>query len=127
MNLLDENVREDQRGLLLRWGIPAHQLGVDVGRKGMKDQEIIPFLHTLRDTTFFTRDRGFYDRRLCHPRYCLVCLTVGKEEVAVFMRRLLRHPEADTRAKRMGAVIRVSHAGFSIWRRNVAKELWICW
>jgi hypothetical protein len=43
------------------------------------------------------------------------------------MRRLLRHPEADTRAKRMGAVIRVSHAGFSIWRRNVAKELWICW
>lgn len=127
MNILDENVREDQRGLLQRWGIPVHQLGVDVGRKGMKDEEIIPFLHTLRDTTFFTRDMGFYDCKLCHPRYCLVCLAVGKEEVAVFVRRVLRHPEVDTKAKRMGAVIRVSHAGFSIWRPNVTKEAYINW
>ena len=36
MNILDENVREDQRGLLQRWGIPVHQLGADVGREGMK-------------------------------------------------------------------------------------------
>lgn len=127
MNILDENVREDQRGLLQRWGIPVHQLGVDVGRKGMKDEEIIPFLHTLRDTTFSTRDMGFYDRKLCHPRYCLVCLAVGKEEVAVFVRRVLRHPEVDTKAKRMGAVIRVSHAGFSIWRQNATKEVYINW
>jgi hypothetical protein len=127
MNILDENVREDQCGLLQRWGIPVHQLGVDVGRRGMKDEEIIPFLHTLRDTTFFTRDMGFYDRKLCHPLYCLVCLAVGKEEVAVFVRCVLRHPEVDTKAKRMGAVIRVSHAGFSIWRRNVTKEAYINW
>lgn len=127
MNLLDENIREDQRGLLQRWGIPVHQLGADVGRKGMKDEEIIPFLHTLRDTTFFTRDMGFYDRKMCHPRYCLVCLAVGKEEVAVFVRRALRHPEVNTKAKRMGAVIRVSHVGFSIWRRNATKEAYINW
>ncbi len=127
MNILDENVREDQRGLLQRWEVPVHQLGVDVGRKGMKDEEIIPLLHTLRDTTFFTRDMGFYDRKLCHPRYCLVCLAVGKEEVAVFVRRVLRHPEVDTKAKRMGAVIRVSHAGFSIWRQNATQEAYINW
>ena len=30
----------------------------------MKDEAIIPFLHELRDTTFFTRDLGFYDRKL---------------------------------------------------------------
>ena len=100
---------------------PVHQIGVDVGRKGMADEEIIPFLHTLRDVSFFTRDLGFSDRKLCHPQYCLVCLAVGKDEVAVFVRRILRHPEVDTKAKRMGAVIRVSHAGFSVWRRN-AKE-----
>jgi len=35
MNILDENVREDQRGLLQSWGIPVQQIGVDVGRKGM--------------------------------------------------------------------------------------------
>jgi hypothetical protein len=114
MNLLDENIREDQRGLLQRWGIPVHQIGVDVGRKGMQDEEIIPFLRTLRDTTFFTRDLGFSDPKLCHPQYCLVCLAVGKDEVAVFVRRVLRHPEVDTKAKRMGAVIRVSHAGFAV-------------
>lgn len=73
MNILDENVREDQRGLLQRWGIPVHQLGVDVGRKGMKDEEIIPFLHTLRNTTFFTRDMGFYDSKLCHRRQAGGC------------------------------------------------------
>ena len=91
MNILDENIREDQRGLLQSWEIPVRQIGVDVGRKGMKDNEIIPFLHELRDTTFFTRDLDFYNRNLCHARYCLVCLAVEKDEVAVFVRRFLRH------------------------------------
>lgn len=127
MNLLDENIREDQRGLLQRWGIPVHQIGVDVGRKGMQDEEIIPFLHTLRDATFFTRDLGFDNRELCHPTYCLVCLAVGKDEVAVFVRRILRHPKVDTKAKRMGAVIRVSHTGFSIWRRNTTRATYVSW
>jgi len=84
MNILDENVPGDQRSLLQSWGIPIHQIGFDVGEKGMKDKEIIPLLHRLRDTTFFTRDLGFYDRKLCHSRYCLVCLAVSKNEVAVF-------------------------------------------
>ncbi len=127
MNVLDENVREDQRSLLQAWGIPVQQIGSDVGRKGMQDEEIIPFLHELRDTTFFTRDLGLYDRKLCHPRYCLVCLAVRKDEVAIFVRRILRHPELDTKAKRMGTVIRVSHAGFSVARRNISEETYINW
>ncbi len=98
MNLLDENIRQDQRGLLQAWGISVHQ-----------------------------RDLGFYDHRLCHPRYCLVCLSIGKEEVASFVRRFLRHPEVDTKTKRLGVVIRVTHQGFSIWRRNMEKETHINW
>jgi len=93
----------------------------------MQDEKIIPFLHELRDTTFFTRDLGLYDRKLCHPCYCLVCLAVRKDEVAIFVRRILRHPELDTKAKRMGTVIRVSHAGFSVARRNISKETYINW
>jgi hypothetical protein len=93
----------------------------------MKDKEIIPFLHQLRDVTFFTRDLGFYDRKLCHARYCLVCLAIEKDEVAVFVRRVLRHSELDTKAKRMGAVVRVSHAGFLLWRRDAEKEVYINW
>jgi len=28
MNILDENVREDQRSLLQAWGIPVQQIGM---------------------------------------------------------------------------------------------------
>jgi hypothetical protein len=125
--LLDENIPAGQRSQLLTWGISIHQIGVDLGRKRMKDEEIIPFLHTLRATTFFTRDLGFALRTLCHPRYCLVCLGIYKDEVAVFVRRVLNYPELDTKAKRMGAVIRVSHTGFAIWRSNAQKEIYFNW
>jgi len=120
MNILDENIPEDQRSQLLTWGVSVHQVGFDVGRKGMKDEEIIPFLHSLRDPSFFTRDLGFYERKLLHSRYCLVCLAIEKDEVAIFVRRVLSHAEFDTKAKRMGTVIRVSHSGFSLWRLKAA-------
>ena len=41
MNLLDENVREDQRSQLRTWGLHIQQIGSDVGRKGMKDEDRI--------------------------------------------------------------------------------------
>jgi hypothetical protein len=42
VNILDEQVLESQRQLLRSWRIPIRQIGHDIGRKGMKDQEIIP-------------------------------------------------------------------------------------
>jgi hypothetical protein len=50
-------------------------LGVDVGRKGMQDEEIIPFWHTLRDTTFFTRD--LLERPKTLPSTILLGLSCG--------------------------------------------------
>jgi len=91
MNILDENIPEGQRQLLRSWRIQAKQIGHDIGRQGMKDEEIIPFLHQLRHTTFLTRDLGFYDRHLCHANYCLVILAVGQYEAASFIRRFLQH------------------------------------
>ena len=127
MNILDENIPQDQRERLRSWRIPIHQIGHDVGRKGMKDSEIIPCLFQRRQPTFFTRDQDFCDHDLCHTRYCLVFLDVEKDEAAVFVRRLLRHPECDTKTKRMGAVIRVSHAGLSLWRLNGEREVHFDW
>ena len=127
MNILDENIIENQRQLIRRWRIAVRHLGYDVGRQGMQDEAIIPFLHHLRRPTFFTRDLDFYASRLCHRRYCLVYLAVRKDEVALFVRRLLRHEECNTVAKRMGAVIRVSHVGLSIWRLYAAQERHIEW
>ena|SRR6266496_2858650 len=92
----------------------------------MKDREdILPLLHTLDRPTFFTRDLGFFEPNRCHARYCLVCLDVHQKDTARFVRRLLRHPSFNTKAKRMGAVIRVSGAGLVLWRLNarVAESL----
>jgi hypothetical protein len=93
----------------------------------MKDSEIISLLHDLTRPTFFTRDDDFFERNLRHARYCLVHTVVEKNEVAVFTRHLLRHPEFNTKARRMGSVIRVSHAGLLLWRLHAEKPQRFDW
>lgn len=127
MNILDENIIKSQRQLLKSWRIRIRQIGYEVGRRGIKDDEIIPLLLELRRATFFTRDLGFYERSLCHKRYCLVCIAVEKHETAVFIRRLLRHGEFDTQAKRIGTVIRVSRKGLFVWRLHAKTEQFFYW
>ncbi|MCX6029158.1 MAG: hypothetical protein NT169_07620 [Chloroflexi bacterium] len=127
MNILDENIPDEQRVLLVKWRMPFRQIGFESGRKGMKDTEIIPFLQTLGHPTFFTRDVDFWKRSLYHLRYCLVFLNIEDDAVAFFAHRLLRHPQFDTQIKRMGAVIRVSHEGLSAWRLHAAQEAHHSW
>ena len=127
MNLLDENVPESQRVLLRSRRLALQQIGRDVGRSGMKDDEIIPLLHQLDKPTFFTLDSDFYDRQLCHNRYCLVHLDVEEDLVAEYIRRLLRHREFNTKAKRMGRIIRASVSGLAVWRAHPEKESCLSW
>jgi hypothetical protein len=127
VNILDENILDGQRQLLRSWRVPIRHIGYDVGWKGMKDERIIPFLTSLRRVTFFTRDGDFYKRSWCHARYCLVVLSVGQADVAVFVRRLLNHPEFNTEAKRMGTVIRVSVIGLTLWRVHAETESSLAW
>jgi hypothetical protein len=93
----------------------------------MSDEEIIPLLLRHHLPTFFTRDQGFYDRRLCHSEYSVVVLAVEKDEAASFIRRLLRHPAFRTRTKRMGKVIRVSRAKMSVWAVSKQSQIDIGW
>ena len=93
----------------------------------MKDEEIIPFLLQRHHSTFFTRDGGFYDRNLCHARYGLVYLAVDKCEAAIFVRRVLCHPELNSEAKRMGKVVRVSSAGIFVWLIHTEREMRFGW
>lgn len=127
MNVLDENISIIQQRLIKDWRIPIRHVGYAIGRKGMQDESIIPFLLTLPNPTFFTLDWDFYRRNLCHARYCLVYLNVRRDEVAVFVRRLLRHPEFDTQTKRMGAVVRASHIGLAVWRLRAEQETHYDW
>ena len=127
MNILDENITDSQRQLLRSWKIQVSQIGHEVGRQGTKDEEIIPLLHKLKTVTFFTRDIGFYDRQLCHADYCLVCLDLSQYEVASFIRRFLRHPSFNTKAKRMGKIIRLTHVGLQVWRLHAKNEERLNW
>jgi hypothetical protein len=111
--VLDENILESQRRLLRSRGISVRQIGLDTGRKGMSDEEILSFLLTLPSPTFFTRDLGLLGRPFCHARYCLVALAVGQGEAACFARRFLRHRAFSTQARRMGAVVRVMTTGMA--------------
>ncbi len=126
MNILDENISENQAALLASWRIRFKQIGSDVGRSGMPDEAIIPLLLRQALPTFFTRDKGFYDFRLCHARYCLVFLDVRRNETASFIRRILRHPGLNSKRKRMGRVVRASRGKIvfcDIVERRSEKEL----
>lgn len=127
MNILDENIPRPQRELLQGWRIPVRQIGFNVGRQGMQDEEIVPFLIKQRRSTFFSRDDDFYSRRLCHAHYGIVHLAVHISEAAIFVRRLLRHPDFDTHSKRAGRVLRVSSGGISIWQINENLERRVGW
>ncbi len=127
MNILDENIPESQRQLLRSWRIQVRQIGHEIANKGVKDEAIISLLHQFRSVTFFTRDLGFYDNKLCHANYCLVCLAVGQYEVASFIRRFSQYPAFNTHSKRMGKVIRVTHLGMRIWQLHGEEEETMMW
>ena len=122
MNILDENIPESQRQLLRGWRVQIRQIGNEIGNRGMKDDAIISLLHQFRSSTFFTRDIGFYENRLCHTNYCLVCMAVGQNETASFIRRFLHHAAFNTSAKRMGKVIKITHPGIRIWELHAQEE-----
>jgi hypothetical protein len=127
MNVLDENILKDQGELLLGWRVRIRQIGYDIGRKGVTDEEIIPLLLQSRRPTFFTLDFDFYKQDLCHARYYLVCMAVRQDEAAAFARRLLRHKEFNAQAKRMGKVIRLSPVALSVWELRTEEEIHYDW
>ena len=128
MIVLDENVFEGQRAQLRKWRMSVCQIGYDVGRKGMTDDEIIPLLRRLRRPTFFTRDADFFAKNLCSDRLCLAYLDVKPLHVADYIRRFLRQSDFRTWTQRKGCVIRVAVSGISAWRIHaprVARYQWI--
>lgn len=127
MIIIDENFPESQRLILHGWRIAVRQIGQEVGRDGMQDEEIIPLLHQLSRPTFFTLDADFFHPTLCHARYCLVFLDVDQYEAATFIRRTLRHESFNTAAKRMGHVLRVAQPGITFWRIHQANKTQLTW
>ena len=127
MTILDEDIPEDPYQLLRRRRIAARRIGMEVGRLGMKDREILALLHSLSQPTFFTLDHGFFKRGFCHAGYCLVHLDIEEEKAAEFIRRTLRHRQLNARAKRTGAVLRVRPGGIAAWRLHAKHVAHLSW
>jgi hypothetical protein len=125
--VLDENILESQRTRLRGWRMHLSQIGRDLGRKGMQDDEIIPLLRSLRRPTFVSWDRDFFDRSLSSDRFCLVYLDVGQLEIAAYVRRLLRQPQFKTWAQRKGRVLRITPTGISAWHAPTARVIRYRW
>jgi hypothetical protein len=54
-------------------------------------------------------------------------LAVHISEAAIFVRRLLRHPDFNSHSKRAGKVARVSSGGISYWTINETRERRVAW
>jgi len=64
--VVDENIHREVT-LMLRARVSAGQIGYEVGRKGIQDDEIIPrLLLEVKRTTFLTQDRRIYYRERPH-------------------------------------------------------------
>ena len=128
MIILDHNIPENQVEQLRLWKIHFKQVGFEVGRPEWDDQqEILRYLHATRKVTFFTRDLGFFRRRLCHPNYCIVVLIVPVKETASYIRRLLRHPRFKTRAGRVGKVLKLSSRKILLWQGKSRSFIGLTW
>ena len=128
MNLLDHNIPEDQAEQLRRWRIHFRQIGFEVGRPEWDDlQEVLRFLHAAKQTTFFTRDLGFFRARFSHANHCIVTLTVPVVETANYIRSLLRHSNFNTRSKRMGKVLKVSTDRILVMEIGKPPQIAIRW
>ena len=127
MIVLDEQIHKDQGELLQSWHFPVRQIGFDVGYAGMKDDQIITLLHSFRHSTLFTRDADFYKPRLRHNRYCIVYLDIEKIKVAEYARKVLRHPDFNTEAKRLGYLLRAAPDGLTIWEPSAEHSVFLKW
>lgn len=78
----------------------------------IKDDAISKLLQQERYPTFVTiNERDFWRKIQPNNRYCIVCFTLPDSrvhEISNSLRELLQHQDLNTRAKRMGKVIRVT-------------------
>jgi hypothetical protein len=90
------------------------------------DERVPEILLTLKTPTFVTIDHGFWNRRLCHPGYCILYFGLhadDQQQLPGLLQRLFRLPEFRTRAARMGKVARVTEELVTYWEAGKKKVL----
>lgn len=107
--------------------IKLQQIGIELEMKGIQDEDIIRFLHTLKGSTFFSWDSDFYQSKLLHSSYCLVFLDCPKSSITDLIKIFLKLDFFDTKAKRMGKVIKLSTSFIKCYELGKTEEQTITW
>jgi len=85
----------------------------------IKDDAIPKLLRKENQPTFVTiNEKDFWRKTPIDNKYCVVCFTLPDSrtnEISQALRELFRHPEFNTKAKRMGKVIRVTDREISYY------------
>ncbi|BDA68357.1 hypothetical protein RIVM261_021780 [Rivularia sp. IAM M-261] len=94
----------------------------------IKDDAIPMLLRQQSQPTFVTiNERDFWRKVEIDNNFCIVCFAFPDHrawEIASSLRTILQHPEFNTKAKRMGRVLRVtdsSVAYYSVERREILE------
>jgi hypothetical protein len=120
--LFDESIHEQLKARR----IAIDKIGAGFGKTGWLDEHILQALHGS-EKTFHTRDHGFYRRSAAHSSYCIVYYEVPLAEMAAYIRRILRHPQFNTHAKRLGKVIKVTSQRIEFWQRDRSTKSIMRW
>lgn len=114
MIVLDEQLQGPHiRDAVSQW-YPGTVISITELRPGtvIKDDAIPALLSREPKPTFVTiNESDFWLKVPISTRFCVVCVALPDfrmKEVPDLLRRLLRHPEYQTKTKRMGLVVRLS-------------------
>jgi hypothetical protein len=129
MLIIDENISELEVWRLRESGIAVRQIGTEITKLGVTDENIIAVLHQLKRPTFFTRDRDFWSSQLVHRGYCLVFLDLQEHEgeIAAAIRKFLKHPAFGTHSRRLGKVIRLHPDRIAYWQKGKRGLQSVAW
>jgi hypothetical protein len=124
MILLDENVHQQSIMASIAAWYRGQVRSLTTLRPNtlIKDEAIPTVLRNVRQPTFVTTNVADFWRRIpAHSRYSIVCVALPNErlhELPPLLRQLIRLPEFNTKAKRMGKVIRVSPSQLQYYERQ---------
>ncbi|MBM3236988.1 hypothetical protein FJZ31_11915 [Candidatus Poribacteria bacterium] len=128
--IVDEQLGKTEVLLPLRRWVTALKIESSRPFEVIKDDRVLQILRELKRPTFVTIDSKFYDKRHCDKRYCLVYFVLTpleQNQLPGLLRRLLQLPFFNTRAARMGKVVRVSKTGVRYWQLNDDEEYNLEW
>lgn len=123
--IVDEQLGRTEVLLPLKRWITAQKIESLRPYEVIKDDRVLQILWELKRPTFVTIDSGFYDKRHCDRRYCLVYFvltSLEQNQLPDLLRQLLRLPEFETKAARMGKVVRVSKTDVRYWHLKADEE-----